>query len=118
MQQGNNRKEPEKAGTEATDKKKKYEVMFTFTQYSLGKLIIEAKSRAEAKRLAEAIPPWEVDDFKPVDGELYVVSIVPVEEDEGGTQTGTGRSPGRNQGRTGRCQEADSLSEWLKLDDS
>jgi len=56
----------------AADTKRKYEIMLGFTQHSTAKVIIKAKSLAEARRKADEIEAEDVDDFDPVDGELRV----------------------------------------------
>ena len=58
----------------------KYEVTLRWTQYNIAKVIIEAASLAEAEEKAEEIESDEIDDWNPVDGELYVDSVEPVSE--------------------------------------
>ena len=62
-----------------TNAKKKYEIRLYWTQYNHATLIIEAQSMAEAEEIADNIESEEVDDWNPVEGELTVDSIEPVE---------------------------------------
>jgi len=66
-------------GQTAADTKKKYEVRLYWTQYNHATLIIEAQSLAEAEEMADNIESEDVDDWNPVEGELTVDSIEPVE---------------------------------------
>lgn len=59
-------------GQTAADTKKKYEIMLGYTQHSMAKVIVEARSLAGAQRMADNIEPEDVDDFDPVDGKLRV----------------------------------------------
>jgi hypothetical protein len=62
------------------NKMKRYVAALFFTQHSFAAEIIEAKSLAEAKRKADAMEPEDIDDFDPVEGEMWVDSVEPVME--------------------------------------
>lgn len=66
-------------GQPAADNKKKYEVTLFWTQRCIGRVIIEAESLSEAEEMAAEIESDEIDDFNPVDGELSVDSVEPIE---------------------------------------
>lgn len=53
----------------------KYLVTLTYTQASRATVEIEAESQEEAQELAENIQADEVNDFNPIDGELYVEGV-------------------------------------------
>jgi len=67
----------------AADTNKKYEVRLFWTQHNMATVIIQAKSLAEAGKKADAILSEEVDDWNPVDGEIWVESVEPVEGGRG-----------------------------------
>ncbi|MGD0138972.1 MAG: hypothetical protein ABSD28_08855 [Tepidisphaeraceae bacterium] len=61
---------------------KRYEVMLYWTQYNKATITIKANSLADAEAKADEICSDEIDDWNPVDGELWVESVDPCEEDK------------------------------------
>ena len=55
-----------------TNQRKEYQATLCYTQRSQATVSIIAQSLAEARAKADKITPELVDDWDPVDGELYV----------------------------------------------
>jgi hypothetical protein len=55
----------------------KYEAILTFTQSSRAKVVIEADSIEDAQAKADEIQSDEVNDWNPIDGNVYVESVEP-----------------------------------------
>jgi hypothetical protein len=62
--------------------KKKFEVIFTYTQTSRASKIIEAETQEEAEEMADEMGCEDLDenDLNPIDGELYVDSVESLDE--------------------------------------
>jgi len=54
---------------------KKYQITFTYTQTSRASAIIKAKNEEEAREKAEEMTSDELEDFNPIDGNLYVEGV-------------------------------------------
>jgi hypothetical protein len=53
----------------------KYEAELFWTQHNCATVIIEARSLQEAERKADELSSEDIDDWNPVDGELFVNSV-------------------------------------------
>jgi|GEM_PF-1331032 len=69
-------------GQADSDTKKEYEVSLSFIQYSKATIIIEAVSQEEAECNADEICADEIDDWNPYDGEIEVLDVSPVKDDQ------------------------------------
>jgi hypothetical protein len=54
---------------------KTFTATLTFVQYSRGGVLIKARSLKDARRKADKITAYDVDDWNPVNGELSVESV-------------------------------------------
>ncbi len=83
MNQIQNPKATAQTGPDASERRKlkKYQVELGFTQYSSATIIVEAASLAEARDKADEIETEEID-FNPTDGDMTVLDISPLDEDD------------------------------------
>ena len=54
---------------------KTFTATLTFVQYSRGEVLIKARSLKDARRKADEISAYDVDDWNPMNGEMSVESV-------------------------------------------
>ena len=61
---------------------KKFEAFLRFKQINRAKIIIQARTLDEARERAWEIEPDEVDDWNPVEGDIWVDGVEPLEREQ------------------------------------